>query len=131
MNWHQSPEVVAYVVDNCDAKALVASGRFAVGASEAAKAGIDEATARDVARCIARARGVVAVLAGQVHAADRVRKVHTYRTGGVGVLKKCVVAMVVSVIAVFIPLALAVFAGSRQVGLRVHHSKDRCPLSSP
>jgi L-asparaginase len=26
------------------------------------------------------ARGVVAVLAGQVHAADRVRKVHTYRT---------------------------------------------------
>lgn len=38
VNWHQSPDVVAYVVDNCDAKALVASGRFAAGASEAAKA---------------------------------------------------------------------------------------------
>ena len=61
VNWHQSPEVVAYVVDNCDAKAHVASGRFAVGASEAAKAGIDEAMARDVARCIARARGVTSL----------------------------------------------------------------------
>lgn len=38
VNWHQSPEIIAYVVDNCDAKALVASARFAVGAIEAAKA---------------------------------------------------------------------------------------------
>lgn len=38
VNWHQSPEVIAYVVDNCDAKALIASGRFVAGATEAAKA---------------------------------------------------------------------------------------------
>jgi long-chain acyl-CoA synthetase len=37
VNWHQSAELIAYVVDNCDAKALVASGRFVPGASEAAK----------------------------------------------------------------------------------------------
>jgi long-chain acyl-CoA synthetase len=37
VNWHQSAELVAYVVDNCDAKALVASGRFAAAAIEAAK----------------------------------------------------------------------------------------------
>jgi long-chain acyl-CoA synthetase len=37
VNWHQSNEIVAYVVDNCDAKALVASGRFVAGATEAAK----------------------------------------------------------------------------------------------
>ncbi len=29
VNWHQTPEVVAYVVDNCDAKVLVCSARFA------------------------------------------------------------------------------------------------------
>lgn len=33
VNWHQSPEIVAYVVDNCDARVLVASSRFAAGAS--------------------------------------------------------------------------------------------------
>lgn len=38
VNWHQSPEVVAYVVDNCDARALVASGRFVAGATAAAQA---------------------------------------------------------------------------------------------
>jgi len=37
VNWHQSPELVAYVVDNSDARALVASGRFVAGATEAAK----------------------------------------------------------------------------------------------
>jgi long-chain acyl-CoA synthetase len=37
VNWHQSSELVAYVVDNCDAKALVASGRFAAAALEVAK----------------------------------------------------------------------------------------------
>jgi long-chain acyl-CoA synthetase len=36
VNWHQSAELVAYVVDNCDAKALVASGRFVAAATEAA-----------------------------------------------------------------------------------------------
>lgn len=35
VNWHQSPELVAYVVDNSDARALIASGRFAAGATEA------------------------------------------------------------------------------------------------
>jgi long-chain acyl-CoA synthetase len=40
VNWHQSPELIAYVIDNCDAKALIASGRFVAGATEAAiKAG--------------------------------------------------------------------------------------------
>jgi long-chain acyl-CoA synthetase len=29
VNWHQSAEVIAYVVDNCDARALVCSQRFA------------------------------------------------------------------------------------------------------
>lgn len=38
VNWHQSPEVVAYVVDNCDARVLIASGRFASGATAAAGA---------------------------------------------------------------------------------------------
>jgi long-chain acyl-CoA synthetase len=33
VNWHQSPDVVSYIVENCDAKALVASGRFAAAAS--------------------------------------------------------------------------------------------------
>lgn len=37
VNWHQSPEIIAYVVDNCDARALIASGRFAAGAMEAVK----------------------------------------------------------------------------------------------
>jgi long-chain acyl-CoA synthetase len=37
VNWHQSAELVAYVVDNCDARALVASARFAAAAQEAAK----------------------------------------------------------------------------------------------
>ncbi len=40
VNWHQSPELIAYVVDNCDAKALIASARFVPGATQAAdKAG--------------------------------------------------------------------------------------------
>ena len=38
VNWHQSPEIIAYVIDNCDAKALLASGRFTTGAIEAARA---------------------------------------------------------------------------------------------
>jgi len=29
VNWHQSPDIVAYIVDNCDAKVLVCSARFA------------------------------------------------------------------------------------------------------
>jgi long-chain acyl-CoA synthetase len=37
VNWHQSPELVAYVTDNCDARALVASARFQAGATEAAR----------------------------------------------------------------------------------------------
>jgi long-chain acyl-CoA synthetase len=37
VNWHQSPEIVAYVVDNCDAKALIASARFGGAALEAAR----------------------------------------------------------------------------------------------
>ncbi|HVY34688.1 MAG TPA: AMP-binding protein [Caulobacteraceae bacterium] len=37
VNWHQSAEVVGYVVDNCDAKALVASARFASAAITAAE----------------------------------------------------------------------------------------------
>jgi long-chain acyl-CoA synthetase len=37
VNWHQSNEIVAYVVDNCDARALVASARFAGAAQEAAR----------------------------------------------------------------------------------------------
>src|SRR5690349_18910150 len=37
VNWHQSAEIVAYVVDNCDARALVASARFSAAAQEAAK----------------------------------------------------------------------------------------------
>lgn len=36
INWHQSPEIVSYVVGNCDAKALIASARFADMALEAA-----------------------------------------------------------------------------------------------
>lgn len=35
VNWHQSAELIAYVVDNCDARAIVASGRFVAGAAEA------------------------------------------------------------------------------------------------
>jgi len=38
VNWHQATDVIAYVVDNCDARALIASGRFAAGAVEASKA---------------------------------------------------------------------------------------------
>jgi long-chain acyl-CoA synthetase len=37
VNWHQSAEIVAYVVDNCDAKALIASARFTAAAQEAAR----------------------------------------------------------------------------------------------
>ena len=37
VNWHQATDVIAYVVDNCDARALIASARFAIGATEAAK----------------------------------------------------------------------------------------------
>ncbi len=37
VNWHQSPELVAYVVDNSDARALIASGRFVAGATEAVR----------------------------------------------------------------------------------------------
>ncbi len=36
VNWHQSANLVAYVVDNSDARALVASSRFAPAAVEAA-----------------------------------------------------------------------------------------------
>jgi long-chain acyl-CoA synthetase len=35
VNWHQSPKIIAYIVDNCDARALVASARFAAGAKQA------------------------------------------------------------------------------------------------
>ncbi|MEZ5939176.1 MAG: AMP-binding protein [Hyphomonadaceae bacterium] len=37
VNWHQSPDTVAYIVDNCDARAMVASARFAEAAIEAAR----------------------------------------------------------------------------------------------
>ena len=37
VNWHQSPEIIAYVVDNCDAKALIASARFKGAALEAVR----------------------------------------------------------------------------------------------
>lgn len=29
VNWHQSPDIIAYIVDNCDAKVLICSARFA------------------------------------------------------------------------------------------------------
>jgi long-chain acyl-CoA synthetase len=38
VNWHQSPEIIAYVVENCDARVLVASGRFVAGALAAVAA---------------------------------------------------------------------------------------------
>ncbi len=38
VNWHQSPELIAYVVDNSDARALIASGRFVAGAQAAVAA---------------------------------------------------------------------------------------------
>ncbi|MGH6753592.1 MAG: AMP-binding protein, partial [Bradyrhizobium sp.] len=38
VNWHQSAELVGYVVDNSDAKALIASGRFVEGATQALNA---------------------------------------------------------------------------------------------
>lgn len=38
VNWHQSDETIAYVVDNCEAKALVASARFTAAASAAGQA---------------------------------------------------------------------------------------------
>ena len=38
VNWHQSPEIIAYVVENCDARVLVASGRFVPGALAAVAA---------------------------------------------------------------------------------------------
>lgn len=38
VNWHQSPEIIAYVVENCDARVLVASGRFVAGAHAAVAA---------------------------------------------------------------------------------------------
>lgn len=37
VNWHQTPDVVAYVVDNSDAMALVASARFAAAAEASAR----------------------------------------------------------------------------------------------
>jgi long-chain acyl-CoA synthetase len=36
VNWHQSAETIAYIVDNCDARALVASARFGEPARQAA-----------------------------------------------------------------------------------------------
>jgi long-chain acyl-CoA synthetase len=36
VNWHSSAEIIAYVVDNCDAKVLVSSARFSAAATEAA-----------------------------------------------------------------------------------------------
>lgn len=38
VNWHQSADIIAYVVDNCDARAFVASTRFTAAALEAAQA---------------------------------------------------------------------------------------------
>ena len=38
VNWHQSAEIIAYVVENCDARVLVASSRFGVGALAAVAA---------------------------------------------------------------------------------------------
>mgnify|MGYP001184959284 FL=1 len=46
VNWHQSAELIAYVVDNCDAKALIASGRFVAGAIEAAAKAGDKLTVK-------------------------------------------------------------------------------------
>lgn len=37
VNWHQSPDLCAYVIDNCDAAVLVASARFAPAAIAAAR----------------------------------------------------------------------------------------------
>ncbi len=37
VNWHQSAELAAYVIDNCDARALITSARFATAALEAAR----------------------------------------------------------------------------------------------
>lgn len=37
VNWHQSPELVAYVTANCDARALVASARFPASALQASR----------------------------------------------------------------------------------------------
>jgi long-chain acyl-CoA synthetase len=38
VNWHQSAEIVAYVTDNCDARVLICSTRFAGLIGEAARA---------------------------------------------------------------------------------------------
>ncbi len=35
INWHQKPEIIGYILDNCDARALVASSRFAKEGIEA------------------------------------------------------------------------------------------------
>ncbi len=35
INWHQTPAIIAYITDNCDARALVVSSRFAEQAQEA------------------------------------------------------------------------------------------------
>jgi long-chain acyl-CoA synthetase len=45
MNWHLQGEEVAYIVDNCDARALIADARFAAAAGEAA-AGAPKADVR-------------------------------------------------------------------------------------
>lgn len=42
VNWHQSPELIAYVIDNSDAKALIASSRFVSGATNAASKASDK-----------------------------------------------------------------------------------------
>lgn len=36
VNWHQSADIIGYIVDNCEARAFVASGRFPEVAGEAA-----------------------------------------------------------------------------------------------
>jgi long-chain acyl-CoA synthetase len=37
VNWHSSAEIIAYVVDNCDARVIISSARFAAAASAAAQ----------------------------------------------------------------------------------------------
>jgi long-chain acyl-CoA synthetase len=37
INWHASPDEIAYVVDNCEARAFVADARYGANAAEAAK----------------------------------------------------------------------------------------------
>ncbi|MBK6288248.1 MAG: AMP-binding protein [Gammaproteobacteria bacterium] len=70
VNWHLSPDDVAYVLDNCGARAFIAEGRFADAARHAARQ-----CARSLALCLSVGEPIegfgdyAAVLAGESGAA--------------------------------------------------------------